>query len=223
MLRAPSLFLFRWLGATDFARRAAAQPIVLFVVAGLAAGCGSERTGPPPVQDSSPEPAGLIVRIRRGQSFAASCVLVERNATVEWRNLTPHVGLGVLSLREPYELSSPALLAPYNWVPPEASEECARRVGGACQEAAPYSFWRHTFREVGVFDYRDTSGSTATANSAYGYGLPAGTTTSSTVVTGTVCVRSGLSGSECAQVCCTQQSDCAEGISCIGGRCGGTS
>lgn len=190
---------------------------------GGTSGCGSARTSPPTAQESSPEPASLIVRITRGQPFTAGCVLVERGATVEWRNLTPLSGIGVLSLREPYEISSPALLAPYNWVPPDTSDECARRVAGTCQEAAPYSYWRHTFRELGVFDYRDASGGTTTSSTAYSYGLPAGTTaTSGSPATGTVCVRSSLSGRECAQVCCTQQSDCAEGISCISGRCGGT-
>jgi hypothetical protein len=189
----------------------------------LPAGCGSARNSPPPAQESSPEPASLIVRIRRGQPFTAGCVLIERGATVEWRNLTPHTGIGVVSGGEPYELSSPALLAPYNWVPPESSDECARRVGGVCQETAPYSFWRHTFRELGVFDYRDESGALATASTAYSYGLPAGTTaTAGTPATGTVCVRSSLSGRECAQVCCTQAADCAEGIACVNGRCGGT-
>lgn len=193
------------------------------LAAGLAGGCGSERTSPPPVQESSPLPASLIVRVTRGQPFAAGCVLVERDATVEWRNLTPHTGIGVLSLRVPYELSSPALLAPYNWVPPEDSDECTVRVSGVCQEFAPYSYWRHTFRELGVFDYHDSGGSVASSNTGYSYGLPAGSTATTTVaVTGTVCVRSGLDGRECAQVCCTQQSDCAAGVACVGGRCGGT-
>lgn len=208
-------------------RRDALRPPALFLlalsacVAGL--GCGSARTSPPSVQESSSEPASLIVRITAGQPFTAGCVLIERGATVEWRNLTPHRSVGVLSPREPYELSSPALLAPYNWVGPKDSDECARRVLGSCQESAPYSYWRHTFSEVGVFDYRDPGGSLASSSTGYSYGLPAGTATApASVATGTVCVRSGLAGRECSQVCCTQASDCAEGIACIAGRCGGT-
>ena len=50
-------------------------------------------------------------RAAASQAFVLSCVLIERGATVEWRNLTPpHTALSVLSPREPYELSSPALL-----------------------------------------------------------------------------------------------------------------
>lgn len=186
-------------------------------------GCGSERRSPPPVQESSSEPASLIIRGTSGQAYAPTCVLIERNATVEWRNLTPHAAVGVLSTREPYELSSPALIAPYNWVAPEASSECARKSGTTCLEPAPYSFWRHTFREVGIFDYRDNGGSLVSAGSGtgYGYGLPPGSTSTATAATGTVCVRSSLTGSECAQVCCSLATDCAEGIACVGGRCGG--
>lgn len=185
-------------------------------------GCGSERRTPPQVQESSSEAASLIIRVTSGQAFAPTCVLIEKDATIEWRNLTPHAAVSMLSLREPYELSSPALLSPYNWVAPETSSECARKSGSTCLEPAPYSFWRHTFRQLGVFDYRDNGGSlVVSGGSAYSYGLPPGSTTSATAATGTVCVRSSLVGSECAQVCCSQASDCAEGIACVSGRCGG--
>lgn len=193
----------------------------LFASLALLPACGSERRTPPSVQESSREPASLVIRAAASQAFVPSCVLIERGATVEWRNLTPHTALSLLSPREPYELSSPALLSPYNWVGPDVTSECAGKSGSTCLEPAPYAFWRHTFAEVGVFDYRDSGGSLVQSGSTYSYGLPPGGTTSASAATGTVCVRSSLTGGECAQVCCSQNSDCAEGITCLGGRCGG--
>lgn len=211
-----SLFRVTWLGRLGFAGSISAALL-------MPAGCGSERRSPPSAQESSSEAASLVIRVTSGQAFSLTCVLVERNATIEWRNLTPHAAISVLSTREPYELASPALLAPYNWVGPETTDECARRGGGTCLEPAPYAFWRHTFAQVGVFDYRDSGGALVKSGSTgYGYGLPPGSgSTAATAASGTICVRSSLLGSECAQVCCSQASDCAEGIACIGGRCGG--
>ena len=82
------------------------------------------------------------------------------------------------------------LLSPYNWVGPDVTSECARKSGSTCLEPAPYAFWRHTFAEVGVFDYRDSGGSLVQSGSTYSYGLPPGGTTTKSAATGTVCVRS---------------------------------
>lgn len=192
----------------------------------LLAACGSERRDPPPIQESSTAAATAIVRVTRSQPFSARCVIIERGATVEWRNLTPHTAISMVSVREPFEISAPALAAPYNWVAPEGSGECAQSSAGVCLVPAPYSFWRHTFRSVGVFDYRDPSGGAGSGTTTYGYGLPPGTTSTATgtstgPATGTVCVRGGLDGNECSQICCMQDSDCAPGVTCVSSRCGG--
>ncbi|MFO0577331.1 MAG: hypothetical protein U1A78_25270 [Polyangia bacterium] len=186
------------------------------------AACGSVRQAPPPVQESSSEPASAIVRIQTAAPFKAACLIVEVGATVEWRNLSPRSGVSVVSVAAPYELSSPALRAPYNLVPPEQSDECLRRVGAECIEAAPFSFWRHTFGAPGVFDYRDATSGTAVSTS-YSYGLPAGPTTATGAATGTVCVRESLGSSQCQKVCClgNVEGECEPGVTCVAGRCGG--
>jgi plastocyanin len=186
------------------------------------AACGSVRQSPPPVQPSSTEPATAIVRVQTGQAFKSACLIVEVGATVEWRNLSPRSGVSVVSTAAPYELSSPALAAPYNLVPPERSDECLSRVGTECIEAAPFAFWRHTFRAPGVFDYRDaTSG--AAVSTSYSYGLPAGPTTAPSSATGTICVRESLASTQCQRVCClgNVEGECGPGVTCVAGRCGG--
>lgn len=189
-------------------------------------GCGSVRQTPPPVQPSSPEPATALVRISTGQPFKNACLVVDLGATVEWRNLSPLTASSVVSVREPFELSSPALGSSYNMTPPERSDECVRREGALCVEAAPFSFWRHTFQKLGVFDYRDASGG-AVVSTAYSYGMPAGpaTPTSGSSATGTICVQSGPGGSECDKVCClgSVEGECGTGVTCVNGRCGGVS
>jgi hypothetical protein len=196
--------------------------VILFLVS--AAACGSVRVTPPAVQDSAPEPATAIVRVQTGQPFKNACLVVELGATVEWRNLSPRTAVSMLSVRAPYELSSPALLGPYNLVPVERSDECVRREGASCVEALPFSFWRHRFTQLGVFDYRDASGG-AVATTGYSYGLPAGPSTPSSAATGTVCVRSSFGSPECDGVCClgTVAGECAPGVACINNRCGGVS
>jgi hypothetical protein len=198
---------------------------LVFAGTGGATACGSVRQAPPPIQPSSPEAATAIVRVQSGQPFKNACLVVELGATVEWRNLSPRTAVSMLSVRAPYELSSPALIAPYNLTPVERSDECVRREGASCVEALPFSFWRHTFRELGVFDYRDASGG-AMAATGYSYGLPAGPSpTTSTTATGTVCVRSAFGSSECDGVCCLGNiaGECAAGLTCINSRCGGVS
>lgn len=206
--------------------RSVARGSLLCLAAGsllALAACGSVRQAPPPVQESSTEPASAIVRIQSAAPFKAACLIVEVGATVEWRNLSPRSRASVVSVAAPYELSSPALSAPYNLVPPERSDECLRRVGAECIEAAPFSFWRHTFRAPGIFDYRDATSGSAVSTS-YSYGLPAGpTTTAASAATGTVCVRASLGSSECQKVCClgNVEGECEPGVTCVAGRCGG--
>lgn len=163
-----------------------------------------------------------MVRVERGAPFAPACLIVELGTTVEWRNLSPHAALVVLSVRVPYELSSPSLRAPYNFVPPAQSDECDQRVNGVCVEPEPFSFWRHTFNAPGVFDYQDASGSAASGMLGDGdeYGLPPGPVSASGG-SGTVCVRGP--GNDCEKVCCTgsQPDDCAPSVKCVAGRCGG--
>jgi hypothetical protein len=184
--------------------------------------CDSARQGPPPAQDSSPEPASAIVRVEQNEPFAPACLIVDSGATVEWRNLSPRVSVVVLSVAAPFEISSPALLSPYDFVPPAMSDECALRLNGACLEPEPFSFWRHTFNTAGVFDYRDPSGSAIPATNSDGdeYGMPASPQPMGGGA-GTVCVRGP--GSDCQQVCCTgaMPDECAPGVKCISGRCGG--
>ena len=189
---------------------------------GLLATCDSQRQDPPPVQDSSDQVATSVVRIHAGQAFTASCLIVELGATVEWRNLTPSTAISVVTIAPPYELSSPALRDPYNLVPPERSDECVlRNSDGGCLAAVPFSYWRHTFPVAGVFDYHDASGTT-TSQSVYG--MPPGPQSTS-AATGTVCVRSSASSTDCDQVCCTGAvaGECATGVTCSSGRCGGVS
>lgn len=189
--------------------------------------CDSERQTPPRVQLSSLAAPTAIVRVQTGQPFAAACLIVSVGETVEWRNLTPSSRISVLSTRALYELSSPALTLPYNFVPPESSDECTVRTNGVCNEPIPFSFWRHTFTVPGVFDYKDATGSTTAVsnnNNGYFYGMPGGATPTPVVTAGgvgTVCVPGP--GSDCSQVCCTsnQINQCAAGVLCIAGRCGG--
>lgn len=189
--------------------------------------CDSERQTPPKVQLSSLATPTAIVRVQSGQPFTASCLIVSVGETVEWRNLSPRTAISVVSTREPYELSAPALSMPYNFVPPESSDECTVRTNGVCDEPIPFVYWRHTFTVPGVFDYKDASGSTvAVSNNSDGdvYGMPGGATATTVTTaggTGTVCVPGA--GNDCTQVCCTnnQINQCAVGVSCIAGRCGG--
>lgn len=188
----------------------------------LFAACGSVRTDPPVAQPSSPETPSVIVYTTSGQPFNEPCVIVEAGTTVEWRNLTPLSSISVVSTRVPYELSSPSLLTPYNLVPPEQSDECAKMEGGTCVERRPFSFWRHTFRTPGIFDYKDASGAAAAATTTYSYGMPAGLPKPAGTATGTLCVKSP-GGSECVHVCCSgsRVDECASGVACVSGRCGG--
>lgn len=201
-------------------------PVFLALLGAISA-CDSERQTPPRVQSSSTAMPTSIVRVQSGQPFVASCLIVSVGDTVEWRNLSPRSAISVLSVREPYELSAPALAMPYNFVPPESSDECTTRTNGVCDEPIPFVYWRHTFTVPGVFDYKDASGTTtAVSMNSDGdvYGMPPGNT-ATTVTTaggvGTVCVPGP--DSDCSQVCCTnnQINQCAAGVSCIAGRCGG--
>lgn len=184
--------------------------------------CGSARKTPPAAQPSSMAAASSVVRVKTGTSFTGACVIVNAGDTVEWRNLSPRASVIVLSVREPYELSSPALLSPYNFVA-ESSDECTSRENGVCKEPIPFSFWRHTFSTPGIYDYQDQGGSATTTTGGYAYGLPPGpTTTSASKGTGTVCVRG--EGQACEQVCCTglvAGGECAAGVTCVSNRCGG--
>lgn len=202
-------------------------PLLSGALALLLMACDSARPLPPPVQESSQSAATDLVHTSAGKPFTSSCLIVDLGATVEWRNLSPRSQISMVSTAAPYELSSPSLTLPYNGVAPEQSDECARRDGDTCAERAPFSFWRHTFKSPGVFDYRDSSGGGAAAvtTGTYGYGMPSGPTTpTASVATGTVCVRAA-DGSGCSKVCCiaTRTDDCATGVSCISGRCGGVS
>ncbi len=197
--------------------------MLLIGFVGFAVACDSARSSPPPAQPSSLETPSVLSRVARGQAFSPPCIIVEKGATVEWRNLSPSSGVILVSVAAPYELSSPSLRAPYNFVPPEQSDECTTRTNGACTEPLPFSFWRHTFQNSGIFDYQDQSGSAAASVVGEGdeYGLPAGPVNSGTGGTGTVCVSGP--GTSCVQVCCTSNvvNQCPLGVSCIGGRCGG--
>jgi plastocyanin len=188
----------------------------------LASSCDSVRQTPPLAQLSSLEAAGALVRVHRGQPFAPACLIVSSGTTVEWRNLSSRSSIIVLSVRDPYELSSPALLAPYNYVPPETSDECILKENGVCIETVPFSFWRHTFSSAGIFDYKDSSGSaSASATGSYGYGMPTGSMSTGGTAVGTVCVTGD--GVDCQKVCCLvgQTGQCAAGVQCVNGRCGG--
>lgn len=184
--------------------------------------CDSVRTSPPLAQPSATADATNIVRVQKGVAFSAACLQVPVGATVEWRNLTPSSSIILLSIADPYELSSPALLLPYNIMPAEQSDECTQKKDGTCDPAfkIAYSYWRHTFTTPGIFDYVDQAGS-STASGSYSYGLPAGPSTSSGGGSGTVCVYDATHG--CNNVCCTGAvtDECATGVSCIGSRCGG--
>lgn len=201
-------------------------PAVFGSVLLCALGCGSARLDPPPVEESSTELPSSLVRAARAKPFSPSCTIIDAGATVEWRNLTPLVRISVRSPRPPFELSSPALTTPYNLVEPAQSDECARTVDGVCVERLSFSYWRHTFRTPGVFDYSDQSGG-GQAGTSYSYGMPVGPSVTS-AATGTVCVRGqAASGAtvDCAKVCCTgtRSDECEAGVSCIAGRCGGVS
>ena len=199
-----------------------AVPLVLSLWLGTFARCDSVRSDPPPAQPSSDQVATSIVRGKAAQAFTASCLIVEPGTTIEFRNLTPGSALSIVSTKAPYELSSPALRDPYNLVPPEKSDECALRSADSCVVPVPFSFWRHTFNVTGIFDYHDTSGGTVQATAAYG--MPAGTTTSAAAASGTICVRT-LGSTDCNHVCCTGTlpDECALGVTCVSGRCGGIS
>ena len=189
------------------------------------ASCDSVRNSPPPAQPSSELAATQFVHIRAAQPYTPSCMIVEVGATVEWRNLTPGTAISVVSVGGTTELSSPALREPYNTVPPEKSDECVLRDSSGCLAAIPFSFWRHTFDKPGIFDYHDASGSAVATTSTGEYGMPPGPQVSGSAATGTVCVRSDRSSSECDRVCCTGSviNECGPVLSCVSGRCGGVS
>jgi hypothetical protein len=152
-------------------------------------------------------------------------LLVDVGATVEWRNLSPRSAISVVSAGGSRELSSPVLRAPYNYVPADTTDECALKQNDICVAPLPHSYWRHTFKTPGIFDYRDAHDGSGTST-LYAYGMPVGTTTAS--ASGTVCVRSApgdIPIVNCQQVCCTGTSagECAPGVTCISGRCGGVS
>jgi plastocyanin len=192
------------------------------LTAGLAllAACDSQRLTPPPAAPSSPAAATALIHVQAGQPFFPACLIVDSGATVEWRNRSPQDAAVVLSPDEPYELASPSLTAPYNLVPAAASDECDVRVNGSCQDPRAYSFWRHTFVSAGVFDYKSSGGSVSTSVGD-GDEVITAPPTSASAATGTVCVRG--SGSDCQQVCCTGTvaGECATGVACVLGRCGG--
>jgi plastocyanin len=180
------------------------------------------RTSPSLAQPSSSDAATAIVRVQKGAAFSSACLTVEVGATVEWRNLTPSSSIIVLSVRDPYEMSSPSLMLPYNVVPTESSDECTEKVNGSCVPATAmaYSYWRHTFTAAGIFDYVDQAGSSTTGGGTYSYGLPAGPTSSSGGK-GTICVRGD--GVDCGKVCCAGlvAGECGPTVTCVSNRCGG--
>jgi plastocyanin len=187
-----------------------------------ALGCDSARLSPPVAEPSSPAAATALVHVEAGQPFAPACLIVASGATVEWRNLSPAESAVVLSLRAPYELTSPSMTAPYNLVPAAASDECGQRVNGSCVDPEAYSFWRHTFSSPGLFDYQNSGGGGVTTSAGDGDEvITAPPSTSSAPSAGTVCVTGP--GSECQQVCCTGTvaGECAAGVQCLSGRCGG--
>lgn len=186
----------------------------------LSMACGSARLDPPPVEESSLAEPSALVRVRFEQPFSPTCLIVLRGDTVEWRNLTPLLPVSVVGTGSPPTLSSPALAAPYQYLGPQASPECALLQGGSCLERAPISYWRHTFPNAGVFPYKDGSGGQVAQSGAYAYGLPM-PMASGVVRTGLVCVRSAPDSSDCNQVCCINQSDCTRGATCTQGICTG--
>lgn len=194
---------------------------------GLAlAACSSVRDEPPPITPSAPELPVATVRVSRGASFSPSCVVINPGDTVEWRNLTPRTAIAALSTTEPYEISAPALLAPYNTLDITGSDECVRHEeDGACAEAIPFSYWRHRFDVPGVFDYRDPSGGASGGSGGTSeYGLPVGPTMTVSAALGTVCVRSPAGAApkvDCAAVCCisAQPETCGADRVCVNGRC----
>jgi hypothetical protein len=196
--------------------------VLPLLVPWLAWSCDSQRSYPPPAQPSATAAASTVVHVRSGQSFTPACLLIETGATVEWRNLTPDTSISMLSIRPPYEISSPALRRPYNSVSSEQSDECVLPGPSGCQAAVGFSFWRHTFNAPGIFDYHDISGSIV-ALPVTSYGMPPGPSTSGGAGVGTVCVRPTTDSPACDKVCCTGTvaGECAAGVSCIAGRCGG--
>lgn len=195
-------------------------------LAAISLSCGSVRSQPPPAMPSAPELPVATVRVSRSAAFSPSCVVLNPGDTLEWRNLSPHTAISVLSSMPPYEISSPALLVPYNTVDLTSSDECVRRsADGSCAEALPYSYWRHRFLSAGVFDYQDASGGASGTSSGATdeYGMPVGPVTTG-AASGTVCVR-GASGAaaavDCATVCCVaaKPEACGAGKTCVSGRC----
>jgi hypothetical protein len=189
----------------------------------LVGGCTSVRTDPPPVQPSSTAAATFVITVSQGGIFTPPCTIVQTGATIEWRNLTPLLPIDMVSTAAPFEISSPALLSPYNEVPPSQSDMCAVIVDGICTEKQAYSYWRHTFKNAGVFDYFDSVGTAVAPPASNEYGMPTGSTTT-TAISGTVCVLGSANSDACNPVCCITGSavnQCPAGVMCIGDRCGG--
>jgi hypothetical protein len=139
---------------------------------------------------------------------------------VEFRNYQPEVPSNVTSLSAPAALFSPNLVKPYN-VRTEGKET--------------YSYWRYAFPTPGAYEYFDTNmgdPGRKVVDSYYGTVTYVGESNAPKAVVCVDppnCVASAecLNGTQpegtvcctCLGVCCTNDTHCATGRTCLRGRC----
>jgi plastocyanin len=191
--------------------------ILAIAVAGvlLASGCKSSRTDPPFVQASSTGSPATSVAITPAAAYSPECVAIKPGQTVEWYTRAPELPVDVTSISKndegEVELFSPVIVEPLDCGTP----------GRTC--------WRHTFREIGCFEYTNSQALAAggtgglVQNAYYGTVSPGGGSASSSAAQGVVCVTSD---GTCKGLCCRFDNDCPAPLgdrhyTCDKGRCVG--
>ncbi len=152
------------------------------------------------------------VAITPAAAYSPECVAIQPGQTVEWYTRAPDLAVDVTSIgvndEGQVELFSPVIVEPLDCGSP----------GRTC--------WRHTFKEIGCFEYTNaqaagTTGSTV-LDAYYGTVTAVGGS-GATAAQGVVCVTTD---GVCKGLCCRFDNDCPPRLgnreySCQKGRCVG--
>jgi hypothetical protein len=177
----------------------------------------------PPVQDSASDSPRWRVDVNRlingvFHSYFPRCFDDARlGHTIEFRNFLPEVPANVTTIAAPAgaELYSPNLVRPYNYVGPEDPDNEVCSEAGGERRCEPYSFWRHSPAEPGVYDWIDTNQGDPgrrVVDPYYGTVTFVGLDPSTPVAT--FCVRDE-GGGGCEAVCCVDDGDCRGNTTCV--------
>ncbi len=198
------------------------RPVEITVLVAIVAACDpiASFQANPPIQksaDAAPRWTVDVNRVVNGiyASYRPRCLEIREGHTVEFRNFLPEIPTNVTAISSPATLYSPNLVRPYNYVGPGDEENtlctAAERESDACP---PYSYWRHTFETVGVYDWIDTNQGEPgrkVVDAYYGTETFIGVDPDSPQ--STICVI-GDDPSVCEGVCCETDADCLGGTSC---------